>query len=246
MRVYERPAQILRPDIDPARRVLVVSDIHANIPYFDGVLSRAGFCDDDILIIDGDFLEKSTQSLEMLHRVMELSSRENVYTVMGNCDEWSAIFIETQSRWADSIMKYVNWRKSGLLWDMIHELGDNPAQIQDFQEYKFKLGKAFPDEFAFLDSLPHAIESGNYIFAHAAVYPGKPLEAHTEGKLLRCDRFMDLGFSFDKWVVVGHYPVVLYGEDKVCAIPIIDRQRHIAQLPYHLRDKRRRYFIYIL
>lgn len=105
MRVYERPAQILRPDIDPARRVLVVSDIHANIPYFDGVLSRAGFCDDDILIIDGDFLEKGTQSLEMLHRVMELSSRENVYTVMGNCDEWSAIFIETQSRWADSIMK---------------------------------------------------------------------------------------------------------------------------------------------
>ena len=80
MRVYERPAQILRPDIDPARRVLVVSDIHANIPYFDGVLSRAGFCDDDILIIDGDFLEKGTQSLEMLHRVMELSSRENVYT----------------------------------------------------------------------------------------------------------------------------------------------------------------------
>ena len=230
MRVYERPAQILRPDIDPARRVLVVSDIHANIPYFDGVLSRAGFCDDDILIIDGDFLEKGTQSLEMLHRVMELSSRENVYTVMGNCDEWSAIFIETQSRWADSIMKYVNWRKSGLLWDMIHELGDDPAQIHDFQEYKFKLGKAFPDEFTFLDSLPHAIESGNYIFAHAAVYPGKPLEAHTEGELLRCDRFMDLGFSFDKWVVVGHYPVVLYGEDKVCANPIIDRQRHIASI----------------
>ena len=113
---------------------------------------------------------------------------------MGNCDEWSAIFIETQSRWADSIMKYVNWRKSGLLWNMIHELGDDPAQIQDFQEYKFKLGKAFTDEFAFLDSLPHAIESGNYIFAHAAVYPGKPLEAHTEGELLRCDRFMDLGF----------------------------------------------------
>lgn len=58
----------------------------------------------------------------------------------------------------------------------------------------------------------------------------------------------------------GIYPVVLYGEDKVCANPIIDRQRHIAsidgacvlkddgaaQLPYHLRDKRRRYFLYIL
>lgn len=41
---------------------------------------------------------------------------------------------------------------------------------------------------------------------------------------------MDLGFSFDKWVVVGHYPVVLYGEDKVCANPIIDRQRHIASI----------------
>ena len=42
----------------------MISDIHANIPYFEGVLKLAQFSDDDILIIDGDFLEKGPESLK--------------------------------------------------------------------------------------------------------------------------------------------------------------------------------------
>ncbi len=47
---------------------------------------------------------------------------------------------------------------------------------------------------------------------------------------MRCDAFMNTGRSFEKWVIVGHWPVVLYGTDRVCANPIIDRQRHIASI----------------
>ena len=46
----------------PGRRLLVISDIHGNVPYFEGVLRKAGFSDRDELIIDGDFLEKGAES----------------------------------------------------------------------------------------------------------------------------------------------------------------------------------------
>ena len=42
---------ILRWNPAPGRRILVVSDIHGNVPYFEGVLRKAGFSDRDELII---------------------------------------------------------------------------------------------------------------------------------------------------------------------------------------------------
>ena len=83
---------------------------------------------------------------------------------------------------------------------------------------------------AFLESLPQAIETEHYIFAHAAVRPDKPLRAHSVDELTRCDAFLQQGWRFDKWVIVGHYPVVLYGRDTVCANPVIDRDSHIISI----------------
>ena len=229
MGLYDNAPRILRPGIEPGRRVLVISDIHANLPYFHGVLREAGFCDDDVLILNGDFLEKGAESLKTLREVMALCERGSAYAVMGNCDDWAAIFHEN-GKWAKNILAYMRWRKSGLLWDMALEMGLDPAGIEDFAAFKRLLAEHFRPEFAFLEALPHALEAGNFIFAHAAVFPGKPLEEHTIGELVKCDAFYRLGYSFDKWVVVGHYPVMLYGDDIVSANPIIDRKRHIASI----------------
>ena len=67
------PARILPLRLAPGRRVLVISDIHGNLPYFDALLEQAGFCGEDELILDGDFLEKGPDSLGTLRRVMELA-----------------------------------------------------------------------------------------------------------------------------------------------------------------------------
>ena len=229
MGLYDRRPRVLRPEIEPGRRVLVVSDIHGNLPYFHGVLREAGFCDEDLLILDGDFLEKGKESLKTLREVMALCAKGNVYALLGNCDDWASIFQE-DGRWTKDILSYMRWRKSGLLWDMALELGLDPAAIEDFAQFKALLALHFAPEFTFLAGLPHALEAGNFIFAHAAVTPGKPLEEHSIGELVKCDAFYRLGYSFDKWVVVGHYPVMLYGEDIVSANPVIDRRRHIANI----------------
>ena len=227
MGMYDEPARILRPEIEPGRRVLVISDIHANLPYFHGLLEKVGFCRDDVLILNGDFLEKGAESLKTLREVMALTEKGNVIPVMGNCDDWAAIF-SMDTHWEKNLQKYLRYRQNGLLWDMTLELGLDPLDLPGFAEFKRLLAAHFPAEFAFLDKLPQAVQAGRCTFAHAAVFPDRRLEEHKVGELLRCDAWYKLGYRFDDWVVVGHYPVMLYCDEIVCANPIIDHERHIA------------------
>ena len=92
-----RRARIKKLNIEPGRRILVISDIHANIPYFEGVLKLAEFSDQDVLIINGDFLEKGKESLKTLRLLMEMSAEENVHLVCGNCDDWEVREHTTES-----------------------------------------------------------------------------------------------------------------------------------------------------
>ena len=111
MGLYDTYIKIQRPDFDKTKRVLVTSDIHGNLPYLKGLLKKVGFCEDDILIINGDFLEKGPLSLETLRYIMELAKKGNVYPVMGDCDDWGAVFHET-SEWARNIPNSMRWRGS--------------------------------------------------------------------------------------------------------------------------------------
>lgn len=227
--MFDYRARIQRLHIPAGRRILVVSDIHANLPYFRGLLEKAGFCADDELILDGDFLEKGKQSLETLRFIMGLSQGGNVHALCGNCDDWFDIF-GMGSVGDGYVLDYIRKRRNGLLWDMLREMGVDPFAISSLGEVKSAMREAFPDEWGFLSSIPHAIETENFIFAHAGVDPSKPLEEHTAEELFRCDAFLRTGRKFDKWVVVGHWPVMLYGDNTVSAAPIIDRDAHIVSI----------------
>ena len=216
---------------EAGKRILVISDIHGNVPYFEGVLRRAGFSERDELVIDGDFLEKGAESLRMLRILMELSRRGNTHVLLGNCDDWYDLFRPT---WRDEddekVLQYVLWRKSGLLWDMCNAAGLDPFEMGDFSSAKQTLLRAFPQEWAFLRDLPHAIETERFVFAHAGMRADIPLREHRASELCKIDHFLTLDRHFAKWVIVGHWPVVLYGTDKVCANPIVDREKRIVSI----------------
>lgn len=216
---------------EAGRRLLVISDIHANVPYFEGVLRRAGFSERDELIIDGDFLEKGTESLRMLRILMALSRRGNTHVLAGNCDDWAEIFEPDWPEEGDEqVLRYMLWRKSGLLWDMCNAAGLDPFETESFTETKRELHRRFPEEWAFLAGLPHAIETENFLFVHAGCVPGKPLARHTLEELTRTPAFLESGARCEKWTVVGHWPVMLYGSDTVCANPIVDREKKIISI----------------
>ena len=212
-------------------RIIVISDIHANLPYFKALLEKVGFGGSDTLIIDGDFLEKGEHSLETLQFIMGLCREGNTHVVCGNCDDWHLIFDASWTwRAEEQTMKYLIQKKCGLLWDMCNQSGMSPFDLESFGDAKEVLRKKFKAEFEFLAALPYAIESEHYVFTHAGMLPDKPLSEHTRKELNRCDALLRKGWSFDKWVIVGHWPVVLYGENKVCANPIIDREKKIVSI----------------
>lgn len=226
--MYDSPASIRRLALGPGRRILVTSDIHGNLEYFREALDKAVFTPADELIINGDFLEKGEQSLETLRFIMELSRFGNVHAIRGNCDDWHSIF-EYSPEGDSRLLRYMQWRRSGLLWEMFRGLGIDPMELESISPYKERL-HAYDREFEFLASLPDAIETERFIFVHAGCDPSRPLEQHSRGELNRIDRFLDLGYSFEKWLVVGHYPVTLYWEDRVCANPVILRDRKIISI----------------
>lgn len=227
--MFDQPARIERLRVAPGRRILVVSDIHGNLPYLRGLLEKAAFGADDELIVAGDFLEKGPESLNTLHFLMELTKRGNCHLLLGNCDSWNDVFFFPEED-DERVLRYIVTKKRGLLWEMCVAADIDPTEIESFAAVKLELRRRFPAEWTFLESLPHAIETEHYIFAHAAVRPGKPLRAHTADELTRCDAFMRQGWRFDKWVIVGHWPVMLYHRDIVSANPIVDRDSRIVSI----------------
>ena len=87
-------AIVIRPDIRPGRRILAVSDIHGNLPFFQGLMEQVRFSPDDILVLVGDMLEKGEDSLALLRHLMALSKTHTIYPVCGNCDGLVLRFFE--------------------------------------------------------------------------------------------------------------------------------------------------------
>lgn len=227
--MYDEKPRILRPAFPAGKRVIVISDIHANLPYFKALLEKIRFSADDILILDGDFLEKGPDSLGTLRFVMELTKQGNVWPVLGNCDEWPLIFLR-HPEGNEHMKRYFRRRRYGFLYEMLLALGIDPLAVERPSEVLPVVEKAFPEEWAFLRALPHAIETEHFIFVHAGMNGALPLEENHFRELTTRDAFLQEGQKFDKWIVTGHWPVVLYGEGIVCANPIICEQQHIICL----------------
>ena len=227
--IYDRPAKVEHLELPAGRRILVISDIHGNMEYFRGVLNKVGFRESDILIIDGDFCEKGSDSLGVLRYIMELSKAGNVHTVCGNCDDWGIIFGAPPE--ADRhILQYIRTKKRGLLWDMLIKCGIDPFKTETLGECKAELLDKFSAEWEFLSELPHAIETESFIFAHASCDPSKPLDIQSADDFVKYDYFLNSDSYFEKWVIVGHMPVMLYNKNIVCANPIIDRTKRIVSI----------------
>ena len=244
-----RPATVIRPAIEPGRRVVAVSDIHGNLPFLKGLLERVALTAGDVLILVGDLLEKGRDSLATLRYVMELGEKYTVYPLSGNCDYIDRMFLEGQasgeekfSRWMENgsgasgvdeglwpILSY--WKERSTLIQMGLELGlPMPRQASDLPALRSALLDAFPKETAFLMNLPHILEAGNFIFVHGGVPREDRLDELDAYSCMKNDDFLGQGLSFRKWVVVGHWPVTLYDPHIQRSAPIIDRERHIASI----------------
>lgn len=226
---------VLRKIILPEnKRILAISDIHAHKRYLENLLKKINFTKDDILFIVGDIIEKGPESLETLRYVMALCRTYTVYPLMGNVDAWRVILLDDERPELDARLKdYITSMKKqygGCLFTDMCESADIP--MDDIQNVRIAIKEQFRAEIDFLRGLPTVYETQKFIFVHAGL-PADGLEQiaqYDAFDLIKIDAFMDSGRRFDKYVVVGHWPVMLYSEEYPQANPIINRKQKIISI----------------
>lgn len=221
-------ARVMQAHIAPGRRVLAVSDIHGNLPFFKGLLQKVRFSKDDVLILVGDMLEKGRQSLELLRYIMELEREHTVYPVCGNCDGLVLRFFE-DDRWDTGFFThYLPAHPESLLRQLAAELDFD--RWDDLPAFRAALREAYPEIWDWLKGLPTILEAGEYVFVHGGVPSLDGMERLDSWKCMKNDDFLGQGHAFSKYVVVGHWPVTLYDPAIPSAAPIVERERRIISI----------------
>ncbi len=230
--------KIIRKDLPRGKRILVTSDIHGHLRHLRGVLAKASFCRDDLLIIVGDMIEKGPDSLGTLRYVMDLCEEGNAIALAGNVDMWRLHMIEdiSEANAADFYGYLLSQRKrfgSSIFDEMSAECGMLPGSPGEVLAARDRIAVRFRRELDFIRDLPTALETQNYIFVHGGM-PIPSFDADMSAlnmySFLKYDNFMSTELNFDKYIIVGHWPVALYDGKIPQMNPIIDRGKHIISI----------------
>ena len=88
----------------------------------------------------------------------------------------------------------------------------------------------YPAELAFLEGLPHILDTEEYLFAHAGLSAWAEPEEQQEEFVLSAPAFYKTAPAFPKLLTVGHWPVCNYS-DTVCDLaPRYDAARRLLSI----------------
>ena len=205
------------------QRVIAISDIHGNLEVFRRLLEKIRFGQGDILILVGDMLEKGPECLPTLRFIMELEKEFQVYSILGNCDMVLLTLMRPDEN--ERLHQYLLERKS-TIHEMYEELGERIDSSTNMVTLKHRLCQAYEKELDWLSSLPHIIQVGQYIFAHAAI-KSENFSENTMQDVINEEAFYWQEHQFNRTVVVGHMPVVLFNDKVSKCNPIFNHEKNI-------------------
>jgi len=203
------------------KRTIVISDIHGELDLFKAILEQVGFNGDDILIINGDILDKGQNSLGTMKYIRKLTEAGNVYMIEGNCDRF---FDELEEEW---LYPYMDYRYT-VAHEFLKETGTTLNDYKTQRDFAEAVLNVYGDYQTWFRSLPTAIETEDYLFVHAGIEEDY-LETPREVALTMPEFYLS-SHPLDKKVVVGHYPAANFVEAGLYshAIKINDERRIIA------------------
>ncbi len=213
------PVQYMK--IPAKRRILVISDIHGNYDYLVGLLKKIKYSHRDLLFIDGDITEKGPQSLKTLTFLMMLAKHNDVYFVKGNCDNLFYRNFDDPIE-LDIMYSYIKSTPNSLWWEMFELLELKVETIDDFKHAIPKVHQHFKVELQFLDDLPVVIQTPKLTFAHAGLL-SNDLQQNNALFCMKNNAFMENNeVVFDKYLIIGHWPVSNYKGDFLTCNPKFD------------------------
>lgn len=208
-RLFSRPDKPLAlPAIPDGRRVYAVGDIHGCLSLFDKLLEKL---DEDnearaqanvTLILLGDLVDRGPDSAGVVERAIQLQdSGGDVRWLMGNHEE---VFLKALSG-DPAAMRYFVRIGGGPTIHSYGLAGDDYLGMS-FEELAETFPRLVPDRHRrFLESAEEMIAIGDYLFVHAGIRPGVPLDDQRPSDLrwIR-DDFLSDGTDHGFIVVHGH------------------------------------------
>ena len=220
--------EVRQLQVDKLKRSIIISDIHANLKLFKKLLNKVNYRKEDYLFINGDLCEKGPGSLEVIEFVRELSKQStNVYITKGNCDVVHRYVFNGDK----GIISYMNRQKNSVLNEMLSKHDKCHEDFPTLNELADFYRQYFQEELDWLESLPIAYETEDFIMIHAGIENIGKWEQTNEETALYAHAFYEQGHQADKLVIVGHWPVVNYRANQVSSNnPIIDFEKKVISL----------------
>lgn len=151
---------------------LVCSDIHGERKKFNRLLkvaSRIGYTlgKDLVLIVNGDLIDRGTDSYGVVTTIMELQERhpQHVIVTRGNHEE---MFIE----WLEEKPHFKGYGDSGgkkTVTSFLKSVGKTRKDFDKEEDLIKFLNKTFKKEIKWIKNLPIYVELDNYVIVHAGV-----------------------------------------------------------------------------
>ena len=159
---------------------------------------------ESIEIYLGDYIDRGPHSSRVIDWLLKRRLERNVLFLRGNHEQVLEEFLAQEAAFKD-------WRQIGGFETLVSYgvdhvlLQDTPDDAEIWAEFAARFP---PQHRQFLDTLATTIDIGAYLFVHAGVRPGIPLEEQDESDCLWIrDDFLEHERDFERVVVHGHSPV---------------------------------------
>ena len=178
---------------------MALGDIHGKFKKLTSVFNKVKFdYNRDFLIMLGDYIDRGEDNLRCLQWAMKLSERPNVIALRGNHEQMM-------------LDSFPNGKFEPTFWlpnggnKTYYELEDRLKKDPAFLEKALKFISERPLYYRMF------IGKQEYIFCHAGLKPGIPIERQVESDLLWIREEFYYHYAGDAEVVVGHTPTPYLG-----------------------------------
>lgn len=209
------------------RRIVAISDIHASLDLLLKLLEKVKLDDRDLLVFDGDYINRGPKSLETVRFLMRLiKERGNTVILKGNIERLGEWYLRRGR--IEDIIPHLSDHKKNLLIDWANEAGFDHVGYDNLELMRPILAKQFAAEAEFIRDLPFGLETESFIFVHAGIAPEGDWKESSEQTILKNDGYLASGKNpTDKTVIVGHMPVWNLPESGSSNCPLFYPDRRI-------------------
>ncbi len=178
-------------------RLIGISDIHGELEKLCRVIEKVNPQKNDTIIFMGDYIDRGAKSKEVVQKIIDMKEVCNCVYLIGS-HEYALLHADT-----DDYYHYLFWNYGGV------------QTVESYGSFDNIL-KTHGD---FFRSLKFYYINGRYLFVHAGLRDGIPIESQNEVDMVYIRReFYEKPHNFPYKIIFGHteFAKPLVQDDKIC------------------------------